>query len=169
MRPKYLELARQAIEQVRELEEPFRSLTYQKVLEDLVAEAKQSSPVSVTVLPGKPPESGALEKFLGSVVDATPYLGLFAGRGQLVEKSLAVLKVAKDQFGVDGLSPAEIAKVLAQKLRVAGVQAGHVSRDLSMVPEYVQIVHVAGVRKFLLMGGGERHLEEVVRAAHPPS
>jgi len=169
MKPKYGELARQAIEHVRDLEEPFRSLTYQKVLEDLIEEAKRSSPVSITLLPGKEvPASDAVERFLGSVVDSTAYVGLFAGRGQLAEKSMAVLKMAKDQFGIDGLSPTEIAKVLSLKLRVAGVQAGHVSRDLSKVPEYVQVVEVGGVRKFLLMGGGERRLEEVSRNA-PPS
>ena len=165
MKPKYGELARQAIEHVRDLEEPFRSLTYQKVLEDLIEEAKRSSPVSVTLLPGKEaPTSDAVDRFLGSVVDSTPYVGLLAARGQLAEKSMAVLKMAKDQFGIDGLSPGEIAKVLSLKLRVAGVQAGHVSRDLSKVPEYVQVVEVGGVRKFLLMGGGERRLEEVSSA-----
>jgi len=87
---------------------------------------------------------------------------VLAARGQLAEKSMAVLKMAKDQFGIDGLSPSEIAKVLSLKLRVAGVQAGHVSRDLSRVPEYVQVVEVGGVRKFLLMGNGERRLEEIV-------
>src|SRR2546427_8191483 len=113
MRVKYTELAKQAIEHVRDLEEPFRSLTYQRVLNDLIEEAKQSTMVSATVLPGKEPtESGALDKFLKSIVDASPYLGLFAGRGHLVEKGLAVLKMAKDQFEIDGLSATEIAKVL---------------------------------------------------------
>jgi len=163
MKPKYGELARQAIEHVRDLEEPFRSLTYQKVLEDLIEEAKRSSPVSVTLLRGKEaPASDAVDRFLGSLVDSTQYIGLLAARGQLAEKSMAVLKMAKDQFGIDGLSPSEIAKVLSLKLRVAGVQAGHVSRDLSRVPEYVQVVEVGGVRKFLLMGNGERRLEEIV-------
>ncbi len=168
-RPKYADLAKQAIEHVRELDEPFRSLTYQKVLEELIEEANQSSRVSVAMLPGKDVDSGAVEKFLGSVVDATPYLGLLAGRGQLVEKSLAVLKIAKDQFGIDGLSPSEIAKVLSLKLRIAGVQAGHVSRDLSKVPEYVQVVQVGAIRKFLIMGRGETHLDEVARATPPPN
>jgi len=166
MKPKYGELARQAIEHVRDLEEPFRSLTYQKVLEDLIEEAKRSSPVSVTLLPGKEaPASDAVDRFLGSVVDSTLYVGLLAARGQLAEKSMAVLKMAKDQFGIDGLSPGEIAKVLSLKMRVAGVQAGHVSRDLSRVPEYVQVVEVGGVRKFLLMGNGERRLEEIIGSA----
>jgi hypothetical protein len=170
MKTKYGELARQAIEQVRDLEEPFRSLTFQKVLEDLVEEAKKSSPVPVTLLHGSDQSvSGALEKFLSSVVDSTPYVGLFAAHGHLIEKSLAVLKIAKDQLGIDGMSQAEIARVLSLKLRVAGVHASNVSRDLSRVPEYAQVVQVGGVRKFLLMGGGERHLQELVRSPGNPT
>jgi hypothetical protein len=167
----YGELARRAQEQAKALEEPFRSIAFQTVLEDLIAQARHRDPVVRTLVrePAAPsrsaPKADPAELFLTSVVEAAVYSDLFASRGRLGDKSLAVLEVAKSQIMVDGLTAAQIARILIHKFRVSGVQAGHVARDLGKAAGYVQVVGTGGEKRFLLMLPGERRLEEIRRSA----
>ena len=48
-------------------------------------------------------------------------------RGKYLEKALLILKIAKDKFSIDGLTPAEIAEILRNKIRVPHIHQTNIS------------------------------------------
>src|SRR5437870_2762164 len=124
METSYADLAKKARDQVVDLEEPYKSIAYQTILEDLIREAKRVLPEKAKrpkkTSPADQPEN-PVDAFLTSVVDASPYVGLFGTPGKLMQKSLAVLKLARDELGIDGLTAPQISEILVKKFRVARV------------------------------------------------
>src|SRR5438552_13176341 len=117
----YSDLAKKARDQVAELDEPYRSIAFETILQDLIRESKLGETSEQRRPKGQKPSTSAddpVELFLTNVVDAGPYTKLFSARGKLVEKSLAVLKLARDQLGIDGLTAPQISEVLTKKFRV---------------------------------------------------
>ncbi|HYY48762.1 MAG TPA: hypothetical protein VFA17_08800 [Thermoplasmata archaeon] len=161
----YAELAKKAKDEVADLEEPFRSIAYQTILQDLIQEGKRAGPIE----PKRPASTRAAAGvedpvgiFMTNVVDAGPYAKLFASKGKLVEKSLAVLKIARDQLGIDGLTAPQISEVLTKKFRVSKVHTSNVARDVAKATEYVHRIAAGEEYKYLLMAAGEQRLQEVV-------
>jgi hypothetical protein len=160
----YDELAKKARGQVESLEEPYRSIAYETILQDLIREAKRNVPGERTRTKTPGSSEGVedpVELFLTSVVDAGTYTKVFGVRGKLMEKSLAVLKLARDQLGIDGLTPPQISEILIKKFRVAKVHPQNVARDLAKATQYVHRLKAGNEYKYLLMTAGESHLEEV--------
>ena len=160
----YAQLAKKARDQVQELEEPFKSLAFQTILQELIQEAKR--PSQTTVRKSKTPTSGdqaedPVQIFLTTVVDEKNYAKLFASKGRLAEKSLAVLKLARDVLGIDGLTASQISEILTRKFRVSKVYRQNVSNDLRKSTNYVHRIQSGSDYKYLLMTVGEEHLEEV--------
>jgi hypothetical protein len=87
---------------------------------------------------------------------------LLATKGKIVEKSLVVLKLARDQLGIDGLTSPQITEVLTKKFRVPKVHRQNVSNGLAAATEYVHRLVVNDEHKYLLMAPGEQHLQEVI-------
>ena len=160
----YSEIAKRARDQVKELEEPYRSIAYQTVLQDLIQEAKKgrAPPAKSTrkAVPGGAAEN-PIQIFLTNPVNAAPYAKLFAARGKLVEKSLALLKLGRDELGIDGLTAPQIYEILVKKFRVARVHRQNVGSDLARATEYVTRLKTDDGYKYLLMAAGEQRLEEV--------
>ena len=48
-------------------------------------------------------------------------------RGKYLEKALLILKMAKDEFDIDGLTSAEITEILRNKIRVPRIQHSNIS------------------------------------------
>jgi len=169
---KYGELARKASKEVEGLEEPLKSIAYKTILDELIKDAKAS---------GTEPKGGPetelttgkrdpIAAFMGRAVDASEFGNLFTAKGSLVEKSLAVLKLARDEFGIEGLTPSQIKEILTRKFRVSGVHAANISRDLGGSPEYVsRISDDKGRTAYLLMVRGEQRLQEVLSETKTPS
>ena|SRR2546422_8304996 len=158
----YGDLAKKAREQVRDLEEPFKSIAYQTILQDLIQDAKKGTVAppgqrEISFEKGEDP----VQLFLTTKVNASPYVGLFAAPGKLTEKGLAVLKLARDELAIDGLTAPQIAEVLVKKFRVARVQRPNVSRDLGRASKYVSRIKTDGEYKYLLMAAGEQHVDEL--------
>src|SRR2546428_9925113 len=127
----YSDLAKKARDQVADLDEPYRSIAFETILQDLIRESKRgeaSEPKRPKSQKPATSEEGPVELFLTNVVDAGPYTKLFSAKGRLVEKSLAVLKLARDQLGVDGLTAPQISEVLTKKFRVPKVHPSNVAR-----------------------------------------
>jgi hypothetical protein len=161
----YGELAKKARDQVKDLDEPYKSLAYQTVLQELIQEAKK--PVLREMKPAKriaaaEAAENPVEVFLTNKVSAAQYARLFAVRGNLVEKCLAVLKLARDELGIDGLTATQIYGILVKKFRVARVYRSNVSNDLGKATEYVTRLKTNDEYKYLLMAAGEQRLDEVV-------
>ena len=171
---KYGDLARKASKEVEGLKEPLRSIAYKTILDELIRDAKSSRP-EVTGPVGVIKTEGAgkrdpVEAFMGRAVDASGFGDVFTRRGFLLEKSLAVLKLARDEFGVEGLTPTQIGQILTRKFRVAGVHAANISRDLGKSTQYVsRVTDDRGHTVYLLMVQGEQRLREVLADFKTPS
>lgn len=159
----YSELAIKAREQVRNLEEPYRSIAYETILRELIAESKRT--------PQRPPSHASqptghaedpVSKFLESPINPERYAKVFALKGKLLEKSLAVLRIARDDLAIDGLTAPQIAEILVKKFRVARVHGGNVSRDLGTANQYVHRVKAGDGYMYMLMKSGETRLDELL-------
>lgn len=164
---KYGDLAKKAMKEVESLEEPFRSVAYKTILDELIKDAKSPGQEAKSHASlGRPEMSGRrdpVEAFMGRAVDASAFGGLFAQKGFLVEKSLAVLKLARDEFGLEGLTATQIGNILTRKFRVGSVHARNVSRDLGGSAQYVsRVTDDQGRTTYLLMVQGEQHLGEML-------
>src|SRR3989441_12834221 len=133
-------------------QEALRSITYETDLQGKIREPRTtpSAEWKRTMTPG-PPEAveNPVELFLTSVVDAGSYAKLFSSRGKLLEKSLAVLKLARDQLGIDGLTAPQISDILIKKFRVSSVYRQNVSSDLSKATQYVHRLKTGNEYKYL--------------------
>lgn len=161
---RYVDLAKKARDQVQELDEPYRSIAYETILRDLIQEAKRETPAPVkSKRKMSSPESAenAVEAFLTNPVNAAPYSKLFSSRGKLLEKCLGVLKLARDELGVDGLTAPQVSEILVKKFRVSKVHRQSVNRDLGAATEFVTRLKTDDGYKYLLMTAGEQRLEEV--------
>lgn len=164
---KYGDLAKKALKEVEGLEEPFRAVAYKTILDELIKDAKsagrESKPhpaLGQTELSSK---RDPVEAFMGRAVDASTVGGLFPQKGFLVEKSLAVLKLARDEFGIEGLTATQIGEILTRKFRVGSVHARNISRDLGGSTQYVsRVTDDQGRTTYLLMVQGEQHLGELL-------
>ncbi len=157
----YKQLVAQAVELVDGVEEPYKGLAFQVILQHLITESRPESiepPTKVGRRVSREEEKDPTGVFMDRAVDASAYTPLFFARGRLVEKSLAVLLLARDELGIDGMTASQIAEVLTKKFRVPMVHARNISRDLSRRTEYVSRVRTAEGYKYLLMLGGEKHL-----------
>lgn len=161
---RYNDLAKKARDQVQELDEPYRSIAYETILRDLIQEAKREAPAPVKSKrkTGSPEAAeNPVEAFLTNPINAAPYSKLFSSRGKIVEKSLGVLKLARDELGIDGLTAPQISEILVKKFRVSKVHRQSVNRDLGAATEFVTRLKTDDGYKYLLMTAGEARLEEV--------
>src|SRR5216117_3464662 len=105
---KYGELARKASKEVEGIEDPLKSIAYKVILEELIRDAKSTLPVERRQPAGTGnkgvSKDDPTDAFMGRAVDASAVGDLFTHKGLLVEKSLAVLKLARDEFGIEGLT-----------------------------------------------------------------
>lgn len=97
-------------------------------------------------------------------IDNAEYNSLFSLKGMLLEKALAVLKIAQSK-GADYLSPAEITKLLKEKFRVSKVYASNISLALSKARAFVdrRPREQGQGYEYRLMLQGEKCLSDVMR------
>lgn len=171
----YAALAKQAAKAVEGLSEPALGIAYSKILDELIAaekarhSARQGTPKPA---PRRFVDDSAskdpVELFLTSSFDASLYVDLFLQRGMLVTKCLAVLKLAKEEFGIDGLSPGELEQILTKKFRAAGVHSAHISRDLGRALKFVSRLTRNGKGVYLLTAQGEGALKQTLADISSP-
>lgn len=118
----------------------YRKETFQVILGNLLAhEVPVSGNKAVTTplsgqrsLPNNEYRSREemLDAILSTDVDFSTYDSLIE-KGTWVDKTLLILKIAEDQFGVKGLTTNELIKVMKDKLRLSEVSPSNLSRDLA--------------------------------------
>jgi hypothetical protein len=173
--PNYAKLAKEAEEAVKDLKEPALSIAYGKILDELIAREKQklsSSVIHKTPTGKVPPEISTddpVQVFLTRPVDASPYADLFRAPGKLVMKCLAVLKLARDEFGIDGLGPTALEGILKRKFRASGVHIANISRDLGNALKYVSRINRDGKPVYILTAQGEESLKLAISNLASPS
>ncbi len=163
----YNELARRAKDEINGLEEPLRNIAFQIIFQDLILENKRNAQKepkqhASSISPENVEDPVAI--FMTNVVEAGDYVKLFAANGKLIVKCLAVLKIAKDQLGIDGLSAVQLSQILTRKFRVSKVHASNVARDLSKATMFVNRIQHDGEYRYILMLTGEQAIQEELSA-----
>lgn len=166
----YPALAKRARELLKDVDPSLAQAAYPAVLSDLITQARRegagSTSPSLRTTPTSelvPTSPSALDAFLTRNIDTAKYDSLFLARGKLTDKSLAVLKIARDEFGIDGMVSSEIASILTRKFRVGQVHASNVSRDLGQALEFVSRIDVDGQQKYVLTLKGETRLSDALK------
>jgi hypothetical protein len=148
---------------VSEVDQDYRLAAFQAILLHRLL----TSEVPSRVGPPEPKKGGVFAKpggdpvsmFMGDTrLDTPEFSQLFGAPKLLLEKSLAVLKIARDGFSVDGLSAGDVAEILTQKFRVAHVHEPNVRGELRKATAYVSRVSADHGYRYLLMAEGESHL-----------
>lgn len=77
--------------------------------------------------------------------------------GKYLEKTLLILKISKDKFNIDGLTPAEITEILKSKIRVPRIHQPNISLTLgdSKNSKYVFREAIKGTYIYKLTKPGE--------------
>jgi hypothetical protein len=169
--PDYVELAKRARDLLEPLGAPLAAQAFPPVLADLIRQAR-SSQVSPRILAGEradspslvPTNPSALDTFLTRNVDTSKYTPLFLASGRLTDKALAVLRIARDEFGIEGVGAAEIANILKRRFRVSQVHPSNLSRDLGNAPEFVSRVEIDGQSRYVLTLKGETRLADALKS-----
>ncbi len=104
------------------------------------------------------------QKIISSKIDMRKYAHFY--RLSPLPLFLNVLKMALDEFGIDGLTPTEISKVLAGKIRIPkGTDRTAISHMLADAREYVDRCKNPRGRGYIyrLMKDGEDFLQEEIK------
>ena len=95
-------------------------------------------------------------------IDRTKYPKIYKLKSSL-NRSLYLLKILSEEYGKDGLSPLGISRILTEKFRLR-TTPNAVSMALMNAKEHVdrKTITVRGAQayKYLLMHGGEKHIEK---------
>jgi hypothetical protein len=79
---------------------------------------------------------------------------------KVLDRSLYILRIASDDFNMDGLKPSQIAKILTDKFRVKTSRQA-VQQALDVAGDKVDRVPRSGGAIFRIMGGGESYLDGI--------
>ncbi len=93
-------------------------------------------------------------------LDRTKYPAMYELSNTL-DRSLFLLKIVKDTFDIDGLTPPQIAKIITEKFRKKTYRQ-NVSRDLSKATKYVDRIPVGNAKKYRIMQPGEDYLNKII-------
>jgi hypothetical protein len=141
------------------IHESIRPAAFRAIYDSLMG--GQSTPISrpTSTSAGKRTNPGKLDDAETTLmeIDRTAHPEI-ATAGSILDRSLNVLSIASDQFGIDGLKPSQIAKVLTEKFRIKTSRQA-VQQALDSAGDKVDRVPRQGGAIFRLMGGGEAYLK----------
>jgi len=78
-----------------------------------------------------------------------------------LDRSLFILKIAKDEFDIDGLTPPQIAKILTEKFRIKTLRR-NVYSYLSKATKVVDSISAGKAHKYRIMQPGEVYLNKII-------
>lgn len=159
-------LFRQAAEIAAEVPESMHEAAFHRAFDMLTQESeevrapvrqgKRSMQQSVKKLPAQP-ETESVAEIVISGLDRTKYPEIGRATGVL-DRSLHLLRAAKDELDVDGMSPAQIARVLTEKFRVK-TSADAVNQALAGADDKVDREKIGRSFTYRIMEKGEAYLD----------
>jgi len=159
----------QAKETVEGLPEPFKSKTYDKLLERILDAAygaksqKKAGNVARSKKNVAPREDDIVQRVINDL-DRSKYEEIH--NLKVLERSLYLLRIVREKLKIDGLSPSQIASILTDKFRIKTTKEA-VSMSL-MKTHYVDRIPTVnrGARtyQYKLMQKGEDYLKKVLES-----
>lgn len=162
------DLFKRAAEIASVVPEPMQDAAFQRALDMLQEEeAGHSSRRSSPKRSQRTSTETSIDSKVGSTkpddvliegIDRTKHTEV-ADEPKVLERALHILKIAHDEFGIDGLSANEIARVLTEKFRIRTTRQ-RVNQVLDSATTLVDRASGAGRRgaRYRIMAPGERHL-----------
>lgn len=120
------------------------------------ADAASTRPQKPKSTPKKSQDGSGADRLLAEI-DRTNHPEIFDAP-RILEKSMLVLRVAHDSYGVDGLSARRIADVLKKKFRIKATRQG-VTAALDGAGKWVDRRKVGRSVSYHVMAAGERYLD----------
>ncbi len=164
----YLSAIEKARELTKDLEEPLKTSAFEVILSDIIRRESDRNSINSKGKEQLTPEStnqnDQMMVFLASAVDPGEYATILTTRGHLREKSMIILKIAKDSFGIEGLDAPQIYKMLTQKFQIKEVHRQNINRELLKVPRFVTRIRNGKAQKYILLEAGREHLKQMIEA-----
>lgn len=165
--PDLKELFKQASEIAQQVPESMQEAAFNRAIDLLTggtaSEPHVEQPVTQTIKKKKATkkrtqtdqETSSLDDLVAAI-DSTQHPGVTSAT-KVLDRSLMIMQIALTDHGVDGLTPAEIAKILTEKFRVGTTQAA-VSMALGKATTLVNRVKSGPGYKYRIMAPGEEYL-----------
>lgn len=183
----YASMVKTAKDAVDGIEEPYKSLAFQRILDDLLgtkgpepsgngparppvrsrASSRRKTTTSVNSggVPVAQPREDPVRAVMQADLDAAKYDELFGARGNLENKSLAVIIMARDKCGITaGLTSPEIAQLLKQKFRVASIYESNISLQLGKARSLFNRTKEGRTYRYTATRAGEKRLAEAINS-----
>jgi len=165
--PELKELFKQAADIAQQVPESIREAAFNRALDLLTGVVRSDSSSTQTKPLGKhgaqTPQGriGASQQDLNvaqliDAIDSTQYPRLTSA-SKVLDRSLMVLKIARADHNVDGLTSSEIAKILTEKFRISTTYAA-VGMALGKVTNLVNRIQRGQGYAYRIMGPGEEYL-----------
>jgi len=164
---KLKEVFKKAAEIAKVVPEVMQPIAFNRAVELLLGESKSDQAKQAIRVSKKPkgvsrPVKDESVKEIVDKLDRTKY-PYITGFTKVLERSLGVLKIAQDEFGVDGLIAPQIAKILKNKFRL-GVSRQAIYEALEDASTLVDRSPsgVGKAHKYTIMHPGEEHLKKAI-------
>jgi len=134
-----------------------QEMAFKRALDELLRKAPARPDSSLSNQSRSVPreKTDLMSRFDG--VDRTQYPEI-GQPGRLLEKVLKVIRIAKDEMGIDGVRASDVARVLTEKFRVRA-KTNAVQMALDSRPDLVDRSKREGVYEYRIMGTGEEFLD----------
>lgn len=164
-------LTQKAKEAVEGLEEPLKTEGFKVILNKLMESGKNDSSRTVEIKKKKKAIASTAVDVTGVVeevcnkINRTNYVEIYNMKKTL-DKALFILKIVRDEAGVDGLLPLQISRILNVAFKIKATSIA-ISMALSSATKYVdrKQVDTRGGKgyKYYLMHEGEKYLEDLTK------
>jgi hypothetical protein len=161
------DLLRRASEISKTVPEGLREAAFNRAFDVLSGGFRPSGQTPRNALPAKALRSrgdavDAQEKtadYLLANLDRTSYAAV-SSAPRVLDRALYLLRIARDEFDIDGLGAPDIARVLTDKFRLRASRQA-VQQALDAARTYVDTVTTSGRKTYRIMNPGERHLDSL--------
>ncbi|HXQ73635.1 MAG TPA: hypothetical protein VN844_24250 [Pyrinomonadaceae bacterium] len=152
-----------AAEMSKAVPESLREAAFNRAVDALLGNAKQSNldhknRSLSAITPAVPVKDSERDvSYLLAHIDRTAYPAV-SDSNRVLDRALHVLRIANNDFGVDGLGSTDIARILTEKFRLRTTRQA-VAQALDSARKFVDRSSGAGRTKYRIMAAGERYLD----------
>jgi hypothetical protein len=160
------EIFKQAAEAAKQVPENMQEIAFRRALDILLGEETATKPKAKPTRKKSATKKNAvksridygLEEML-KAIDRTKY-PMISKFEKVSDRALLILKIAKDDCEIDGLTPPQIASILTEKFRIRTTRQA-VQQALIRATDLVDMHQEGRSNKFRIMSPGEEYLDNL--------